>query len=149
MILVGGDGSNIAPYEVVRTPNGKIYLVLSYNQDINDSITYSTTFLLQEAPYTAHVMELQTTPAPSGIGGTVTPTEIAEFHCDLERYTSTGSSEFDVVTYGIMTIILPLAAYDVVTPDHELVIGNREYEIREVNHMLGGTEVRALQRGEP
>lgn len=146
MLLVGGDGANVMPYEVIRTPDSTIYIVLSYNHDIKGSDAYSTTFLLQQAPYLGAVMENVTTPAPSGIGGTVTPTQIAQYHCDVERYTGTGSSEMDIVTYGIMTIVLPLAALSVIKPEHELLIDSRTYEIKEVNPMLHGTEVRALQR---
>ena len=46
-----------------------------------------------------------------------------------------------------MTIILPAAARAVVNTDHELLINGKYYEVKEVNPVLGGTEVRALQRG--
>jgi hypothetical protein len=148
MLLVGGDGSSILPYQVIRTPNGVIYIVLSHNQDINGGGIYATNFLLQQAPYSADVIELQTTPAPSGIGGTVTPTTIATYHCDLERYTSEGSSEFDTVRYGIMTVVMQGDAFATINTEHELDIGGTMYEVKEVNHVLDGTELRVLKRGE-
>lgn len=147
MVLIGGDGAAALAYEVLRTPDGKIYLVISYNHDIRDEGTYATSILLQEAPYTADVTEYQTTTAPSGLESDAVPTTIATFHCDLERYTSEASSEFDTVRYGIMTIMLPKSAISVVGTDHELLISGRYYEIKEVEPVLGATEVRALQRG--
>jgi hypothetical protein len=147
MFHVAGDGADILAYEIVRTPDGKIYIVGSHNHDLVHSDTYATSILFQEAGYMVEVIDLVTTPAPSGLGGSVTPTTLATYHCHYERYNSENSREFDTVKYGTFVFTLPKAALSVVTVDHELLINGVGFEVKEVHPSLDFTEVRALERG--
>ena len=146
MFYLSGDGAAVKPYEVVRTPEGQIYIVASFNHDYKHDHAYATSFLLQEALYTAEVIEFVTTPAPSGIGGTKTENVVATYHCHMERYTSEASSEFDIVRYGTFIFTLPLSALGDLTVDRELRVDNTDFELKEVHRMLNAAEARGMER---
>ena len=147
MFHMTSDGSSLMPYEVVRSPEGQIYLVASFNHDFHNDEAYATSFLLQQAQYTVGIVEMVTVDAPSGIGGTVTPTVIATVHGNRERYTSQASDEVDVVRYETFIFNLPLSALDLVNTDSELKVGDIYYEVKELGQTLNVLEVRALERG--
>jgi len=140
------DGASLRPYGVVRSPGGQIYIVASFNHDFRDDTAYATSFLLQEAQYTAEVIEYTTTPAPSGIGGTRVENIVATYHCHMERYTSQGSDEFDLVRYGTFIFTLPLAALSDLSVDKELRVAGIDYELKEVHQILHAAEARGLER---
>lgn len=147
MFHIAGDGADVMPYEVVRAPDGKHYLVASYNHDFRGSEAYATSFLFQEAFYYVGIVDLQTTPAPSGIGGTLNRVVTHSYYGHMERFTSEASSEVDVVRYGTHVIQLPLSAMPYVNTDSELVIDGIYFEVKEVTRVLNTTEVRAIERG--
>lgn len=146
MYHVQGDGAELMPYEVVRTPTGEIYIVASYNHDFRGEAAYATSFLLQEAHYTAELIEFTIVPAPSGIGGTKTENVVATYYAHMERYTSQGSDEFDIVRYGTFIFTLPMAALAELTVDMEIRIDGIKYELKEVHRVLNVAEARGLER---
>jgi hypothetical protein len=147
MFHIEGDGAAVTPYEVVRTPDGKIYLVASYNHDFRGTEAYATSFLFQEAFYSVGIVDMQTIPAPSGLGGTLNPVVTHTYYGHMERYTSEASTEVDTVRYGTHVIQLPLSALAVVDTDSELLIDDIYFEVKEVTRVLNTTEVRAMERG--
>jgi hypothetical protein len=147
MYHVEGDGTDLHPYEVVRSPGGQIYIVASYNHDFRGSTAYATSFLLQQALYIGDVITYTTTPAPSGIGGTKTPVIAGTFFCHMERFTSENSSELDTVRYGTFIFTLPRAALAVLSVDAEMRIDGIDYELKEVHRVLNAAEARGLERG--
>ena len=147
MFLIEGDGAEVQPYEVVRTPDGKTYLVASYNHDFRDDEAYATNFLLQEAMYSVGVVHLSTVTAPSGLGASMTRSVLHTYHAHMERFTSEASSELDVVRYGTFIFQLPLSALANIDVDSELRLDNVDYEVKEVHRVLNTTEVRAMERG--
>jgi len=148
ILTVGSTADPLQGYEFVKLSNDERYIVLSHNQDMERGQPYGAHYVIQKAPYDAVIMDLVTTPAPSGLGGTATPTEVGRTFCDMERYTSEGSSEADTVRYGIFTMLFPLSMKDVVSTDSEILIDNVYYEVKEVSHLLEILEIRALRRGE-
>ena len=146
MFHLKGDGSEVHPYEVVRTPAGDIYIVASFNHDFRGTEAYATSFLLQQAQYTAEIIKFITTPAPSGIGGTVVENVVATHYCHMERYTSQGSDEFDLVRYGTFIFTLPLSALTDLSVDKELRVSGIDYELKEVHRVLNAAEARGLER---
>ena len=147
MFHIAGNGSAVMPYEVVRTPDSKVYLVASYNHDVRGTEAYATSFLFQEAFYTVGIVDMQTTSAPSGIGGTLDRVVSHTYHGHMDRYTSEASTEVDTVRYGTHIIQLPLSAMPHVTADSELLIDGVYFEVKEVTRVLNTTEIRALERG--
>ena len=146
MFYVMGDGSELQPYEVVRTPTGEIYIVTSYNHDFKSAAAYATSFLLQQALYTAELIEFTTVAAPSGIGGTRSESAVATYFCHMERYTSQGSDEFDIVRYGTFIFTLPLTALTELSVNKELKLDGIYYELKEVHRVLNAAEARGLER---
>lgn len=147
MFHIKGDGAEVHPYEVVRTPNGKIYIVSSYNYDFRGDEAYATSFLLQEAHYTSQIVTHTTTPAPSGIGGALIETLSDPYFCHMERYNSERSGEVDVVRYGTFVFTFPLSALSVLSVDKEIRLGGADYELKEVHRVLNVAEARGMERG--
>ena len=147
ILLVGSSEDVLDGYEFIRLSNGERYIILSHNQDMEYGEAYGVSYVIQKAPYDASVMQLVTETAPSGLGGTTTPTQVATTFCDMERYTSEGSSEADTVRYGIFTMLFPLSMKGVVTTDSEILIDGVYYEVKEVSPLLEILEIRTLQRG--
>lgn len=131
-------------YKVVRNPAGQVYIVQADNVDISGVETYQSSILLLEAAFTANIVEYTTTTLASGQAGSATLNVVGTSVCDVERFTSDRSDEFDLVTYGIFKITLP---GDVtVGTDQELQIDGSLYEVKEVAPELLSTVVRALRR---
>src|SRR6056300_839671 len=77
-ILFGGEGHVIPEdYEIIKLSNGETYLIMSHNQDLAFGEQYANTYVIRKALYSASVMQLVTETAPSGLGGTTTPTQVA------------------------------------------------------------------------
>ena len=146
MFYVKGDGADLHPYEVVRTPTGEIYIVASYNHDFKREDAYATSFLLQQALYTAQIIEYTIVPAPSGIGGTKVEKDVATYHCHMERYTSESSSEIDTVRYGTFIFTMPMSALPDLSVDREIRLDGTDYELKEVHRVLNAAEARGLER---
>ncbi len=143
---IAGPGNEIPDqFDYVRTPDQKVYFVLSANSDIDRFGVYNTTYMLKEAPFSASVLKITAYDAPSGLPGTRQETSVADVFCDLERFTSEASSELDLVRYQGFISILPATVP--IDTDHELQINGRRYEVREVNPLLRGLEVRSMARG--
>lgn len=131
-------------YKVVRTPDSRVFIVQADNDDIATEGTYQSSLLLLEAAFTASIITYTTTTLASGQQSTAVPTVVGTSVCDIERYTSDRSDEFDVVTYSVFKITLP---GDVtVNTDQELQIDGSLYEVKEVAPELLATVVRALRR---
>lgn len=146
MFHVTGNGAELRAYEVVRSPEGQIYLVASFNHDFRDGSAYATSFLLQECLYTIELIDLVTTPAPSGVGGSMTPTVVGSYHGHVERYTSEASTEADTVRYETHIFQLPLSVRPFITVDSELRVDGKYHEIKEISRSLNILEVRGLER---
>jgi len=146
MFLMGGDGAALVPYEAVRVPGDIIYLVMSHNYDIKRSDIYATNFLLQQADFTAEIIEYQTTTAPSGLPGSKVEHTLGTFFVDVERYNSETSREFDDVRYETTIFTLPKSAESILTVDHELKVSGTLYEVREVYPFLSAMQARGLER---
>lgn len=146
MFLVGGDGADLMPYEVVRSPTGETYIVASYNHDFKGGEAYATSFLLQQAEHYGDVIEYVTTPATSGLAGSKTETVVAQYHCHLERYNSQASAEFDTLRYGTFIFTFPLSALALLNVDKEVKVSGINYELNEVYRSLNVAEARGIER---
>lgn len=145
MFEVGGSRTIPAQYEVVRTPDGRRYMVVADNKDIEASEVYGTTYLLQEAQHTFSIVRNVPTVSASGLPNGNTPTVVATGFCDLERYSAENSREFDTVKYSSHVIVLPASV--ALTPDDQIIVDDTSYAVTEVNSLLKVKEVRALKRG--
>ena len=146
VFLLGGDDMIGSSIDFIRFPNGKQYLILSYNQDLQGGDLIGTAYIVQEAPFDLEVLTYTTTPAPSGLPADETETVTATSFCDLERYSSSSSSEFDSVRYASYSIVVPRGL--AVGLDNDVRVNNEVYEIQEVNPMLNQTELRTVKRGQ-
>jgi hypothetical protein len=135
---------DVAAYPVVRTPDGKQYIVLSDNADIEGVSRYQSTLLMVEAGYSADVVEFQTTTLASGQQSSPTPVTLSTSVCDLDRFSVDKSDEFSTVVYGMFKIVLPASI--TVDTDHELLIDGAYYEVQDVSPELLAQAIRALKR---
>ena len=71
---------------------------------------------------------------------------VGTYHCHMERYTSTASSEVDIVRYGTFIFTLPLAALADLTVDRELRVDGTDFEMNEVHRILNAAEARGMER---
>lgn len=119
-------------YTVVRTPDGRAYLVTAHNADIGgiEAQTYNNIYLLQEAPHTADIITFTTVPTASGLGGQAVRVVDATVHCDMDRYGGARSSEFDTVTYTTSLVVFPEGTP--INTDNELTISGINYDVLEV-----------------
>lgn len=147
IMLVGQDNLIPAGVEFVRMENQITYLVLSLNEDIDIEGIYGTTYIVQTAIHTVEVIEQVTTPAPSGIGGSIAENTVLTTFCDLERYTSESSTELDSIRYGVFSILMPASALPNLKTDNLLIIDGEYYNISEVNPHLNVYDVRAMKQG--
>lgn len=145
IFLIGGDTVIPAPYEFIRFPNGKQYILLSYNQDIRRDKVYATAYVIQEAMTVVDVMRLDTVPAPSGTGGTLAEVVESTTFCDFERYSGESGRNVDALSYIQYSFILPLSV--TIDTDRLLTVNSVDYEVREVNPLLNVHEIRAVKRG--
>lgn len=145
VLLLGGDDMIPAGIDFIRLPTGVRYILLSYNQDVDGTGLLSTSYILQEAQYTAEILRYIETPAPSGIGGSITTSVIATVFCDLERYSSSASPQMESVRYAEYTIIVPAAL--ALTQDDDVRVDGQVYQVREINPMLHQKELRCVKRG--
>jgi len=127
--IVGGAGIP-SGYDVVRIPNGQIYLLESKNVDLGESgnDVSSHVYMFHEAPITVDIVRL--TPGPtraSGAAGDPTPTTVATVHADMERY-SFSSGEVMQDRVGVFNLYLPKST-DVTLTDI-IKVGTVEYSIQ-------------------
>lgn len=133
-----------AAYPIIRTADGKVWIVTSDNADIEGTEAYAQSYLLLEASLQAQVIEHTTQLLSSGMRGPLTEAVIATYYCDLERYSSSSSDTFNNVVYGGYEITLPNnSAIDV---EKELRINSVYYEVKEVIPELLTTVCRCLKR---
>lgn len=133
-------------YPVIRTPDDKIWIVISDSADIEGEVAYANSYLLLEATLQAEVIEHVSTELASGAEGPGSDVVLATYHCDLERYSASNSDLFVNVAYGGYEVTLPYGA--VVDGTKELKINNVLYEIKEVIPELLTTICRCLRRSQ-
>lgn len=131
-------------YPVVRTPDGKQYIILSDNADIEGTTRYQSSLLMVEAAYSAAVIEFQTTTLASGQESQPTPVTLATTVCDIDRFSVDRSDEFNTVVYGMFKVVLPAGI--TVDTNYELLIDGAYYEIQDVAPELLAQNVRAIRR---
>jgi hypothetical protein len=133
-----------ATYPVVRTPDGKQWVVVSDGVDM-DEAPYAHTFLLLQAEFTIGVIELTTSTRISGQKGVLTETTVATYRGDYEQFSLDTSDVFRSVVYGIYRVVLPGTA--ILSENNELEIMGDRFEIQEISRELLTKVVRAVRRG--
>ena len=131
-------------YPVIRTADGKIWIITSDNADIEGSEAYAQSYLILEATLQCEIIEHTTQTLASGAEGQSTESVLATHYCDLERYTAGNSDIFQNVTYGSYEITMHNGV--AVTVDNELKINSVYYEVKEVIPELLTTVCRCLKR---
>lgn len=131
-------------YPIVRTADGKVWIVTSDNADIEGVDPYAQSYILLEATLQAEVIEHTTQTLASGAEGSVTDTVLATHYCDLERYSAFNSEPFQNTTYGGYEITMHRGV--VLDVEKELRINGTYYEIKEVIPELLTTVCRCLKR---
>jgi hypothetical protein len=134
-----------ASYPIVRTPDGKVWLITSDNADIEGTEAYAQSYLLLEASLQGQIIEHTTQLLSSGAQGPDTETVVATEYCDLERYSASNSDMFANVTYGGYEITFRSGA--AVTVENEILIDGVYYEVKEKIPELLTTVCRCLKRG--
>lgn len=132
-------------YPLVRTVDGKIWIVVSDNADIEGRAPYAQSYLLLEATLQAQIIEHTTQTLSSGAQGPDVETVLATEYCDLERYSGTSSDTFGNVSYGLYEVTFPGSV--TVSTEYEVKIAGTYYEIREVIPELHTVVCRVLKRG--
>lgn len=122
-------------WELVRTPDGTVFLASFENIDIEGVSPYGYHYLLHQVNFTAQVIGLVATPSASGMAGSTTEVVLATVRCDAERVTAERSLEFNTVKYTQVLFALPRSAP--VTEDTEIKMDGRYYRIKEVFLELG------------
>lgn len=131
-------------YPVVRTPDLKVWIVVSTNADIASRDSYEQSYILVNADYSADIVEMTTTTLSSGQEGDAVPVVIGSSVCDLDRLSRDSSDNFDTVDYGLYKMVFPSSV--VIDTDKELVIDGVNYEVKEAYKELLTVVVRALRR---
>lgn len=131
-------------YPVVRSVDGKVWIVTSDNVDVEWDQAYAHSYLLLEATLQCGIIEHTTETLASGAEGPKTETTVSTHYCDLERYSASNSDLFANVTYGGYEITMHNGV--TVTTDNELKINGVYYEIKEVIPELLTTVCRCLKR---
>jgi len=131
-------------FKVVKTPDGKVYLVTATNYDLDGSGTYANLYLLQEASSIIQVIDIEVEASASGVGGIKTTTVAETVYGDLDRGYNVRSSEFEQVSYTGFIVTLPGGTH--ITTDNELVISDNTYDVTEVWDDLEVRKARATKR---
>lgn len=145
VLVTGPDNFIPDSFEFVRLEKGKPYLIISYNDDIDDTGAYGRYYIVQEMPYVVQLVEIQATVAPSGLHGDSNKVVIASTFGDFERFTAENARDIDAVSFINYSFTLPLSLP--VNTDHLLEISGTEYEVKEVNPFLNVKQIRAVKRG--
>ena len=144
ILMLGGTNELAVTYEVVRDPDGDMYLVESRNPDLGEFGRYSNVYQLHSAPHTLEVIEYVEGPVrASGAPGEVVPTVVATVFGDYERFSGTDSRELEHPRYSLFTIWLPKSTD--IGPDNDLRVGTLLFDVQEVTPMLNVLELRAVQ----
>lgn len=133
-----------ATYPVVRTTDGKTWIVASENADIEGTEAYAQSYLLLEATLQAEIIEHVTQTLASGAEGPDTEVVLSTHYCDLERYSAANSDLFQNVVYGGYEITL--ASSVAIDVEKELRINGTYYEVKEIIPELLTTVCRCLKR---
>jgi len=123
-------------YPVVRTMDGRRYIVGSHNVDIGGSALpyspsqYVNIYQFEEADLNCEIIEFQTVTAASGVPGSKTDVVIATVPGGSERLSGASSKEFDSIDYTNFNLTLPGGV--AVNTDNEIRIDGTYYDIQEV-----------------
>lgn len=131
-------------YPIVRTADGKTWIVTSDNADIEGSEAYAQSYLLLEATLQAEVIEYTTQTLASGAEGPLTETTLSTEYCDLERYSASNSDLFPNVAYGGYEITFHNGV--AIGTDNDIKVNGVYYEVKEVIPELLTTVCRCLKR---
>lgn len=134
-------------YGLIKTPEGDIYIIESENPNIRRNQPYSYSYQFRAAPYTARVYKMVPGPdLPSGMPGNDMPVDLYTTPCDIERFGTLGSSEFNDIRYTQMSVILP---GDVTADTDALIeIDGRDYDIREFYPNVRENVALCVQKGQ-
>ena len=135
-------------YGVIRIPGGRVYLIEAYNYDTKHGEVYTHIYLLHEASSTVDIVRLvDGAERPSGSAGPATPTIVApNLNCDIERYNSIGSEQFENLRTSVYSLYLPPGT-DIRSGD-EVVIDSIDYVVREVADQLKLPYARVVKRSD-
>jgi hypothetical protein len=124
-----------ANVNVLRLPNGKVYLKGWLTQDITDAGEYSLIYLLHIAQYQCTVLRQTRTASASGVVSSATRAPLGTWYADAENVTFLSSAESKTMAFGDAHVILPLDCP--VTNNDFLQIGVDIYHVREVHESSG------------
>ena len=131
-------------YPVVRTFDGKQWMVISKNNDIKEGEAYAASYLMMVAGYDAEIIEFQTEELASGQQGNVVEVVVGTTVCDVEQYGVRRSRDLTDVVYGSYEITLPGGI--TVSDDNEIRIGQDQYTVNEVSFEGYNQVARAMRR---
>ena len=121
--------------DAIRDPYGVRYLVGYMNNDISHEERYNNVYLVQRADYDAELITLTSQVASSGAPTGKQLTVSATFPMDLDKISSSRSSEFEGVYYSGFVASAPMSLG--ITTDHEIRLNGTLYDIEEVYEAVG------------
>ena len=121
-------------YDYIRVGNSIArFMVDALNEDIYSDTPYANSYLLREAKYNVEIGAMYGEARASGTGGKKSFVVEKTVFGDYERYTGSGSTEFNTVDYTVSDIFLPLSVD--INSGHLLRIDGKMYEITEVSRV--------------
>jgi hypothetical protein len=132
-------------YPVVKTPDSKVWIVVSKEVDMNAESPYAETYLLLETAFTASIQTIQTTTLASGQVRKTSVTSGSSIPCDMEQFGIDISDAAKQAVYG--TYIVTLPGGTVLSESHELLIDGLYYVVQEVTKQLLTVIARTERRG--
>lgn len=134
-------------YEYIRVGDSIArFMVDSLNEDVYADSPYANTYLLREAKYEIEIGSLRGEKRASGAGGKKEFVVDSVMFGDYERYTGSGSTEFNTVDYTVSDIFLPLSAQ--IDSTNLVRVDGKMYEITEVSRVSNLLWIRAQKLAE-
>ena len=131
-------------YRVVKTPDGKQWIVVANNVDLAGEVDYAHTYLLLEASYTASILETQTITTASGQVRRTGEEVVATYPCDFEQFGVDFSDVSKQAVYGVYNVTLPGGVQ--LSEQNEIEIDGLIYAPQEITNQLLTTTIRAERR---
>ncbi len=148
VVLAGPANQIPAAVEFIRTPEKRIYIILSMNTNTERTNDYSYEYVVQQVDKIAEIIRMDKATAPSGIGGSVSEVvESANVYCDYERYSGENARNIDGVSYIAYSFLIPQSVN--IDTDRLIRVDGIDFDVREVNPLLNIREVKASKRGTP
>jgi len=146
ILTIGGAAALPANYEAVRGLDGTIFLITSETPDYEVGLVQMHSYQLLQADHTAVVYRTDDTKNSVGVPISQAEVNVGTFFCDIERYRTESSREFDDSFSTIFNITLALSTGALINNDTRITVGSDRFEVREKSEMLRSLNVVAVRQ---